>query len=157
MRIFGVDPGLSGGWAVIVDGRPTLCGDLPVVGEPPHRRISGVVLAQAMTDADLCVVELTWPRPTDGVAQAFRFGSAFGTILGAAGALSVPIETVSPQTWKASFRLTGKDKEASRAKAIDLAPHLAESLCRKRDHGRAEAILIGIYGARTWGREPVAA
>lgn len=159
MRIFSVDPGLSGAWAAVHAGRVTGCGDMPVAGEGPNKRVSGVVLADLIVacHAQLLVVELSWPRPTDGSTQAFRFGSAFGIVLGVAAALGVPVETVAPQTWKKHFRLIGTEKEASRGKALDLCPHLAGELRRKLDHNRAEAILIGIYAAATWDQVRAAA
>ncbi len=40
------------------------------------------------------------------------------------------------------------DKETSRKRAISLAPMLADRLSRKKDDGRAEAILIALYACR---------
>lgn len=152
MRIFSVDPGLSGAWAAVVNGRATGTGDMPAVGEGSNRRVSGVVLADAMVacHAQLVVVEQSWPRPENGSRSAFSMGTSYGTVLGVAAALGIPVETVSPQAWKRHHRLLTTDKESSRAKALDLSPHLSGDLTRKKDHGRAEAILIGLYAAATF-------
>lgn len=159
MIIFAIDPGLSGAWAVIVDGKATICGDMPVSGEGTHRRVAASVLAGFMRDArpDLCVIEQVGAMPGQGVASSFRFGMAYGAALAVTNVAEVPFELVHPTVWKRHFRLAGPDKEASRQKALDLAPRLSASLSRKLDHGRAEAILIGLYAAATWDHRPVVA
>ena len=43
--------------------------------------------------------------------------------------------------------LKGKDKEGSRQKALELFPHAQHLLARKKDHQRAEAMLIDYFGA----------
>jgi len=42
----------------------------------------------------------------------------------------------------------GKEKDASRLKAIQLFPLSASNLSRKKDHGRADALLIAAYYRR---------
>ena len=148
MRIFAVDPGLSGAWALIVAGKADRCGDLPVVGEGARRNVSPAVIANHMVAMrpDLCVIERAQAMPKQGVASTFKYGVAFGTVLGAVGALHIAVEYVAPPVWKRHFRLIGADKDASRQKALELAPWLSSMLDRQRDHGRAEAVLIGLYG-----------
>lgn len=155
MRIFSIDPGLGGAWALVVDGRATTVGDMPVSGEGSKRRVAASVLANQMRDMrpDLCAVELVGAMPGNGVAGMFRFGMAFGAALAVPAVLDVPVESVTPQLWKAHFKLRGSDKEASRQKALDLCPWLAQQLGRKKDDGRAEAVLIGLYAASLWDRE----
>jgi crossover junction endodeoxyribonuclease RuvC len=150
MRIFAIDPGLSGAWALVVDGRPTLCGDMPTTGDGTKRRVSASVLGHAMKGADLCVIELVHSMPKQGVASSFRFGLAYGAALAVPAVLEIPIELIVPQHWKSHHKLRGSEKEASRQRALDLCPWLAPMLQRKRDDGRAEAVLLGLYGAATW-------
>lgn len=159
MRVFAIDPGLGGGWAVVIDGRPEVCGDMPVAGDGPRRRMLAGVLAEAMRRAapDLCVIERANAMPKQGVSSTFRFGMSFGAAIAVPSILGVPFELVMPQVWKQHFKLRGLDKEASRQRALDLAPWLSSSLDRKRDEGRAEAVLIGIYAEITWGSQKVAA
>lgn len=160
MIIFSIDPGLSGAWAVIDEGRATTCGDLPVSGEGSGKRVAAAVLRSHLNEhhPHLAVVEQVSAMPaslhgrSQGTASTFRFGMAFGACLAVPAVLGIPVETVVPAVWKRRFGLIGKDKEASRQKALDLCPGLADQLRRKLDHGRAEAILIGLYAAETWGR-----
>ena len=49
----------------------------------------------------------------------------------------------------AFWRLPGGDKESARQKALQLFPAAHAALARKKDHGRAEASLIALYGARS--------
>jgi crossover junction endodeoxyribonuclease RuvC len=42
------------------------------------------------------------------------------------------------------------DGETSRARAIETWPAQAELFARKRDHSRAEAALLGMYGLGRW-------
>jgi len=51
---------------------------------------------------------------------------------------------VRPAEWKKSLGLTGKDKEASRQRALQLFPAQAQ-LARKKDHHRAEAVLLAYW------------
>ena len=155
MRIFSIDPGLTGAFAVVVDGRPTLCGDMPTSGEGTKRRVQASVLANIMRGElpDLVVIEQSWSRPTDGAMQAFRFGVSYGAAVAIPQVLGYPVETVVPQLWKLRLGLRGQDKEASRQKALDLYPWLADQLRRKLDQNRAEAVLIGCYAARTFDHD----
>jgi crossover junction endodeoxyribonuclease RuvC len=81
-----------------------------------------------------------------GAVSSFNFGRAAGVVHGALAALGFQINFVRPTEWKKYFGLSGKDKHASIAMAKNLYPEAAELLTRKKDHGRAEAILIAAYG-----------
>jgi hypothetical protein len=94
------------------------------------------------------IVEQVGARPGQGVSSMFRFGQAHGTILGVIGALAIPVRYVSPAKWKKALSLNS-DGETSRARAIETWPAQAELFARKRDHSRAEAALIGLYGVGT--------
>lgn len=152
MRIFSIDPGLSGAWALVVDGRAEACGDMPTTGEKPHKHVGVVVLGNHMKSfaPDLCVIEQAWSRPTDGGVQAFKFGTTYGQVLAIPRLLGFEVETVSPQAWKRRFKLLKQPKSKSRAKALELCPWLDRMLYRERDEGRAEAVLIGLYAAALW-------
>lgn len=156
MIIFSVDPGLRGAWAVIVDGVASIVGDMPISGEATRCRVAAGVLAGFMRDAhpDLLIIEAAQAMPGNGSAGMFRYGMAYGAVLAVANVLNIPGELVTPQTWKRHYKLLGQPKEASRQKALDLAPKLASSLSKKRDDGRAEALLIGLYAAATFDHRP---
>jgi crossover junction endodeoxyribonuclease RuvC len=82
----------------------------------------------------------------------FTMGRGLGTWEGVLAGLGIPYELVTPQRWKkALMDGMGKDKDASRLQAIRLFPAIAGQLARKKDDGRADALLIAEYGRRTRG------
>jgi crossover junction endodeoxyribonuclease RuvC len=144
MIIAGIDPGLSGAVAFYnAAANSVLVHDMPVVdGEVSAPLLATLVLNYAPT---IALIERVASMPHDGHVGAFRFGRATGVVLGVFGALGVHLCSVPPQTWKKHYGLIKQDKEASRQLAISLMPAAADSLKRKKDHGRAEAILIALY------------
>ena len=79
--------------------------------------------------------------PKQGVASTWTFAEGYGVVLGVLGALQVPVRLVTPRTWKEAAGL-GKDKNASRQRAVELWPHCSLLFARVKDDGRAEAALI---------------
>lgn len=142
MRVIGIDPGsVSGAGALLDTNDPQLICvfDLPVVAD-------GLDPAQLTRvfrnfDAHMAVVERVSAMPGQGVSSMFKFGRAYGTILGVLAALEVPTHLVTPVVWKKHFGLPGKDKERAREFAIRMFPQVS-GLSRKKDAGRAEALLI---------------
>lgn len=124
--------------------------DLPTMGEGKQVVINGKALAAKLLEAgaEYVVIEAVHSMPGQGVSGVFKFGTVFGQILGVVQALGIPYELVQPAKWKREMRLMGGDGkgEASRARALELFPALHASLARKRDHNRAEALLL----ARWW-------
>jgi hypothetical protein len=72
----------------------------------------------------------------------FRFGEAYGAVRGALGALGIPFRVVPPNLWKPRMGLVGPKKDAAREMAAKEFPSAATKLQRKKDHGRAESLLI---------------
>jgi hypothetical protein len=66
-----------------------------------------------------------------------------GVWLGMLGALGITHTRIRPHVWKRTLGLTS-DKERARLRAMQLFP--TADLRRKKDHGRAEALLLGYYG-----------
>jgi crossover junction endodeoxyribonuclease RuvC len=63
------------------------------------------------------------------------------------GLCHVSLKYVPPQTWKKFHGIPPKsDKEYSRGLVMQMRPDLAKELARKKDHNRAEAVLIALYG-----------
>ena len=151
MTILAFDPGINGGCAVVDElGDLLLCVDTPTIGEGAHRRIDAVSLADLVrrfTPYQFAVVEQVGARPGQGVSSMFRFGQSYGTLFGVLGALAIPVRHVSPSKWKKAMALNS-DAEESRARAIETWPDRAEWFTRKKDHNRAEAAVLALYGLR---------
>ena len=163
MIYIGIDPGLNGAVGVVWDSELAYCD--PQVFDTPTMVVSGIknkrvhntaamaaILKPWSTIAEkvLVVLENVHSMPKQGVASSFSFGQGLGMWQGIIAAFGMPLEMPSPQRWKKEILADqGKDKDASRFKAIQLYPALASQLSRKKDDGRAEAILMAEYGRRT--------
>lgn len=153
--VLGIDPGLSGALAFYFSEAPTRVTalDMPVV--------DGNVAEAIVTDhcaqfrPDHAIIELVGARPGQGVSSMFRFGRAFGTVIGVLGGLHIPYTLVTPAKWKKHFHLDG-DKEKSRALALRTFVDTPQHFARKKDDGRAEAALLAMYGAHMLARREAA-
>ncbi len=151
MNKIGIDPGLTGAIAWLdKDNKFIDVWDMPTMSRGKKgNQVNSVELAEIIQEIILefdCIayVEQVHAMPKQGVTSMFNFGESFGIIKGVLGALKVPVEFVTPQSWKSRAALTGKDKDAARTKAINMYPNA--SLSRKKDIGRADAIMIARYG-----------
>ncbi|MQL99471.1 hypothetical protein Taro_032186 [Colocasia esculenta] len=88
------------------------------------------------------------PFPQDGKQGWWSGGYTYGLWIGILVATGFSVVPVISRSWKDHFGLNGSQalKDASRETAISLFPSLSSQLKRKKDHGRAEALLIAAYG-----------
>ena len=86
----------------------------------------------------------------------FRFGHCAGAIYGLIIGLQLPCSFVLPQQWQRSVGC-GPSPDAARQRAAQLYPLAALQLTRKRDAGRADAILIAHAGLRLLSHSQAAA
>lgn len=149
--VIGVDPGLTGAVAVIT--RPSIAGrtsvyDLPIVRVHSKGYVDSYVLANLFRQYEprLIVIELAGSRQMQGVGTIAQTWLTYGGLVATAMSMNCPVEIVAPAKWKRALGLIGTDKEASRAKALHLYPTLTDQLRRKKDHNRAEAILLAHWG-----------
>ena len=137
--IAGIDPGVTGAIGFVGEYATT-------VFDMPSNPQDLADLIKALPTVSLFVVEQSQPMPRQGVVSTFKTGQGYGQILGVLAALCRPYVLVTPAKWKKGMGLDN-DKEKSRALARSLWPTAA--LSRKKDHGRAEALLI----AEWWRRQ----
>lgn len=160
MIVIGIDPGLDGAMAVIgaigdvqVFDTPTLV----IVSKNGNRREYdlGLMAQRLMVYSDLTVqvfLEQVHAMPGQGVRSMFTMGYGSGAWEGLLAMAGFPVTRVAPQRWKKALLADmGKDKDASRFRAMQLFPAVATQLQRKKDDGRAEALLIAEYGRRLNG------
>jgi hypothetical protein len=88
------------------------------------------------------IVERQGGRPGQGISSTFTSATAFGSLLATLQIVGCSIELVTAAVWKVAAGL-GRDKQASLDRARLLFP--AGELDRKKDHGRAEALLIAQF------------
>lgn len=162
--IIGIDLGLSGAIAKVGSHGLMDMRDLPVM----PRSASGSV-KQQVNAAGLAELLKEWTNGHDknefhvlmervqampainpktkkvqqGGASTFSLGHTAGIVEGVICAIGLAHDIIQPQVWKKHFKLTA-DKDSARALAQRYYPDA--SLARKKDHNRAEALLIARYG-----------
>jgi len=161
MRIIGIDPGLSGGIAILDDKKVIELFDMPVMpdGKKNKRQLNSALLVKLIKDNiknledTVMVVEQVNAMPGQGVTSMFNFGQTFGAIKGICAALGLPIFFVRPAKWKKHFELINSSKDSSRTKAIEMYPSISEQLSKKKDVNKSDAILIARYYSETRFKE----
>lgn len=145
MNILAIDPGLTGAIALIRTTGAPLLFDMPTMGRGKGSRLrvnmAELALIVRQCEADAAIIEEVSAMPGQGVTSMFSFGESYGIAQMAIVAAGLPIQRVQPRSWKGHFGLS-REKDQSRTKAIELYPAVAEQLARKKDNGRAEALLI---------------
>ena len=147
--IVAIDPGLSGGVAVLHRDQSITAQPMPLAG----KELDLITLATLVREVgpDWIVIEKVGPMPKQGVVSTFKFGSGYGALLGIAAALQVPTELVTPQRWKARvLHGTAKDKPAAIAYCRRVFPAVAlvPPRCRVPHDGIADSLCLLEYGRR---------
>jgi crossover junction endodeoxyribonuclease RuvC len=133
---------------LLEDGQPIEWAEMPVNKIGSTTRVN----AAALTDfiASCCCehvyVEAVHSMPKQGVASSFNFGHNVGTVMGVLGAMGLPHTLVTPQAWKKAMGLIGTDKDAARARAIQLWPKWRDLDKKGKGQALADAALIARYG-----------
>lgn len=166
----GVDPGLTGALAVLdPTTRAVEFYDTPVLNIKSGNKMKKVmdlyalatILHGVTSGRDVMVtmekvnampgMGANGERQSMGATSAFNFGMGFGMWQGMFVALRLPFQLVHPKTWKALMMADcSKEKDASRLKAMQLFPEAAVGLNLKKHHGRADALLMAAFAARTY-------
>lgn len=152
MIFIGIDPGLSGAIAALYPSTGETVVDMPTIDLSKTGFVKRAVdvngLARVLgvySGFSKCQVfiERVNAFPGQGVASMFSLGMSYWGAAGVCAGLGLPFHLVGPAEWKGHFKLN-KDKELSRGLASRLYPGV--DLSRKKDHGKAEALLIARYG-----------
>jgi hypothetical protein len=154
---FGIDPGLSGAIVTLIDGEPGPMIDMPTYCIGEKTEVDGSAIAAFVREqrganpgayVSACV-ELVGAIPMEGRRQgstsSFNFGESSGKVKAVLEALGVPYSRAIPSVWKRRFGLIGKDKDAARQLALVRFPSVAAELKRKKDSGRADALLLALW------------
>jgi len=147
--ILGADPGKRGALALVdLDGHLIDVIDMPdATGSALGAHIRDFIEDHGPHHVQAAWVEKVGSMPGQGHMNVFTFGAGYGALLGALGALRIPVELRTPNVWKKAMRCSA-DKGSSRQAATQLWPDHARSFARVKDDGRAEACLIAEYGRR---------
>ena len=148
--IAGIDLGLSGAIAIYDSQGPVFVHDMPIAPKTTGKgnEVEPYQLAKILTGVSVAYIEEVAAMPGQGVSSVFKFGDCRGVARGVLAGLGCATHFVRPQAWKRAAGLLKKDKGASRTLAMRMWPGLSDQLSRKKDDGRAEALLIGYFAAK---------
>jgi hypothetical protein len=174
MRIVSIDPGIAGGLAVLqadelpgarvieVESMPTMARKKDGSGETVNQAALAAWLDRH--EPTLVVLELVTGQLGRGKLRngkpivmgnsgAFNFGRGFGKIEGVCSRYSTVY--VNAASWKKRAAIPRDNSDYARTLVLQRFPYLAEQLKRKKDLGRAEAVLIGLDYLEQIGRNEV--
>lgn len=156
MRILGVDPGASGGIAMLHEGFEPLAWKMPETEKDlidlfrsivsGHTVIAYMEAVHAFPGSGPVCPACKRPR-AQGTTSTFAFGKNYGFLRGVLVTLGIPLIDVSPMKWKKALGLnfTAQDtktdkKNGSKQLAQQWWPGI------KITHAISEALLIAAYG-----------
>lgn len=169
--ILGIDPGKTGGLALLGSAKPQrliACISVPIApeGSDDLLDVNEIISFIQSEPPDVAFIERVTPMPSAdegdgkrrkmGATGAFHFGGAVYTLRTCVVGLGIPIRRVEPSAWKRTHGIVNKApdgrklthreaKELSRQKAISLFGD--EFFPNIGHHNRAEAALIASHGA----------
>lgn len=161
----GIDPGKSGAVVAIEQNRSIrVIEDTPVIEVKKGKKHQHQYLESQMLqvlrrlpvsglvrdyEVKMVYIERAQAMPGQGGTSMFSIGYGFGLWIMALTALEIPHTRIEPARWKKELGFpTGADKGASIVRALQLFPKAAEFLRRKKDDGRADALLLAEFARR---------
>lgn len=156
MIVVGVDPGISGAWAVMRAGHVRTF-NLPIWHPAGKNKaidvpelLSDISVWRNASDGDPWEIwlELGQSMPNQSSSAGFNYGRACGcveAVFFSAFPRSV-VHYVRPGIWKKKMGLLKQEKSVSLDMARRLFPQNRDQFKLKKDHNKAEAALIAYYG-----------
>jgi crossover junction endodeoxyribonuclease RuvC len=163
MIIIGIDPGKTGGIAVLAEDWYDVY-PIPLAGDEIDMTsiYSSLRLAIEPSRSDQHIaafIEKVGAMPGQGVSSMFSFGFTTGALHGIIASLGIPRYMVTPQAWKkVVLEGTSKDKNAAIEycrRAYPFISLLATDRSKVCHTGMADAICIAEYGRRRLNKEQV--
>lgn len=158
----GIDPGITGAiCALTTEGKVIGVWDTPILTVKKNKGtrhdlnrtemasiVRNILHSRDEFGEPFACIERVNSMPGQGVASSFTFGMGYGIWLGILATLHVPTDLVHPVRWKkAMLDGMGKDKDASRIRALELFGGQVD-LSLKKHHGRGDALLLAEYRRR---------
>jgi len=147
----GIDPGKTGAIAFLrrnaAESR-----SIPYIGDEPDV----VLIARwfrefSIGEHPVVALEFQQAMPGQGVVSMFTLGKGYGMLLATCGLSGIATHLPRPAQWKKDLGIPPKsDKDYSRQLAQRLFPDV--DLHLKKDHGRAEALLLAYWCQKQEGR-----
>ena len=96
----------------------------------------------------MVVIERVTIRPNESLSAGIPFVGSMFLVEGICSGLRMPCRLVPPSVWKPALKIPvtlQNPKEPARLRALELWPDRADMFTRKKDHNRAESLLIARY------------
>ena len=141
IAFIGIDPGVSGGIAILTGRKselykcPATVRDMADILEP-YRNKQNVSVG----------LERVHSMPGNGVASSFKFGMNYGQWLGILASMSIPYKLIQPYTWMKYYSYP-KDRKDRKNYFKNVAQQRVPLL--KVTLAHADAILIAYYTRNT--------
>jgi len=168
--ILGIDPGAQGAFAIIdysqsLTNPKTVCVvDLPYtylnVEKNAKQELNAhdlstlldvykdkIKIAVVEKVAAMNYIDAEGKKRGQGAAASFAFGKSYGMLLGVLHTFQIPVVDIVPSVWKIMMKVNAQ-KQSSITEAKKLFPDAHHYLTRKKDDGRAEALLLAHFGLR---------
>ena len=160
MIYIGIDPGVTGAMAILFWENDTE----PEIYDYQNKfNALSKLKVISETDEPFAIIEKVHAMYKQSAHNTFKFGENFGEWQGILQAFNIPYALIPPKEWQKEIFAPMEDdiyklgknghsqldrKEMSRQKAISLFPKIQDQLKRKKDHNRADALLITKYCIR---------
>lgn len=159
----GVDPGQTGAIATLIDGEAGPIRDMPTFHNGNANEVDARALSEWVREqraqhpgafVSVCIERVRampnrqqpgQPARTMGAQSSFNFGDGFGQVKAVFRVLGLEPTFVEAQSWKRHMGLLGTEKDAARLLALRRFPDAAHLLQRKKDSGRADALLLALW------------
>jgi crossover junction endodeoxyribonuclease RuvC len=102
----GVDPGQSGGMAILRSGTSGMVCPMPQTEKDVYDWFEPFQYRGSPT----AIIEKVHSFPGQGVASTFKFGVGYGGLRMALIAAGIPFEEVTPRTWQKAFGIVVRKK-----------------------------------------------
>lgn len=156
MKILAFDPGISGGYAVLVDGSVIARGRMPIDKNLKNKKstINLTEISRLMTvhKPHIVVLERQAPRPGEGVSSAWTSGYNFGLLFATATELIGNVALVAPRSWATKLHDPNSTLENPKERSLEVAKKLfpnetflATDRSSKPHEGIIDALLIGYW------------
>lgn len=159
--VIGIDPGQSGGIAILERDAPHLVWSIGVTPMPVSPNKIWELLEPYANRGLQAHLEKVASMPKQGVASMFKFGMNYGTVIGILAAAKIGVIDVPPKDWQSGLRLSTVKKlsktqlkERWRAAAEKRFPWLSvwkETLGKQR--AICDALLIADYARSMTSKE----
>ena len=144
IKYIGIDPGKSGGIAVICDKYI----EVKKCPETVHDMalLFSLTLQETPPSQTLVMIEKVWARPHDGRASVFTFAGNYGQWQGIVASHEIKPHYVTPQVWMKAIGCPKNLKKQDRKNHLKaLAKKKYPKLAKKMTLATADAMLIADY------------